>query len=303
MNKFDKQREIEERYSRKNIRAWIKEIIMEEESLVYSMATATESIKEYLSGDYYPSKNKRYRQFLEYNDIETVIMETMIEVLQARNGIVIFQQVAGKVSTYIQGMDYLDGLKVVSDIIGLMAIADLFNVIQPALSEEGVLMIETDMSLDEPTKQRIANTKYLPPMLVEPSKVTGNRCFQYLTMKTSLIKKAINYHDEVLAYDVVDILQSYKLSLDINVVFDEKETSKKPLDTEEKRENFQRMVLASKATYIQMIELGNQMYQPWSYDKRGRIYSDGYHINYQSTEYKKALINLDLLKVTTCNKF
>lgn len=303
MNKEDIQIEIEQRYSRRNIRKWVKDIIMEDESIVYAMSMATSMIHEYLQGDYYPSKNLRYRQFVHYNDIETVILETMIEVLQAKDGLVIFQQVTGKVSSYVQGMEHIPAIKTVSDIMGLMAQADLFDVIQPALAEEGVLMIQSHYSLDEPTLQKIANTKYLPPMIVQPQTVNSNKCMQYLTVKTSLIKKALNHHEEYLAYDVVNILQSYKLSLDLVVVNTEKELSKKPLDTLQKRENFQRMVNASKATYKEMIELGNSFYIPWSYDKRGRIYSDGYHINYQSTEFKKALINLDPLKVSKCKKF
>jgi len=227
----DIQVEIEERYSRRNIRQWIKDILMEDEFIVYAMSTAYQSIFEYLNGDYYPSKNKRYRQFLEFNDIEPIMTEVMIEVLQSRDGRSIFQQVAGKVSTYVSGLDYLDSVKTVADIMGLMAHADLFNVIQPAMTEEGVLIIETDLSLDEATLQRIANTKYMPPMLVQPEDVYENKGFQYLTYKTSLIKKKHNQHEEYIAYDVINILQSYCLSLDLNVVNDEVEVSntKKPL--------------------------------------------------------------------------
>jgi len=302
-SKYSTQIEIEERYNRGNVRKWIKDLIMEEESLVYSMAMATESIKEYLDGEYYPTKNVRYAQFKEHNDIETIIMETMIEVLQARDGLVIFQQVAGKVTSYVKGMDTVPAIRTVSEIMGLMCHAGMFDVIQPALSEEGVLMIQTDLSLDEPTLQKIANTKYLPPMIIQPEDVNSNRCNQYITKKTSLIKKSINFHEEYICYDVINILQSYKLSLDLEVVYNEKETPKNPLDTEQKRENFHRMVTASKATYLEIIELGNEFYLPWSYDKRGRCYMDGYHINYQSTQFKKALINLDPLKVSSCKKF
>lgn len=296
------QREIEEKYSRRNIRGWIKDILTEDEEVMYSMSNAYMTIQEYLLGDYYPSKNKRYSDFLLSNDIETVIIEVMIEVVQAAEGRSIFQQIAGKVASYINGMDYLDSIKTVADIMGLMCHADMFDVIQPALTEEGVLIVQSHFGLDEPTLQRIANTKYIPPMLVKPADVFQNKGYQYRTFQTSLIKKKHNYHEEYLAYDVVNILQSYELSLDTHVVHNEIEVSKKPLDTPEKVTNFNRMVLASKATYLETIKLGNKFYTPWSADKRGRFYSDGYHINYQSTEFKKALINLKPLQVDSCKR-
>lgn len=300
MSLVQKQIENEEKYSRRNIQKWIKDVIMEEETLVYAMAMAHETITEYMVQDYYPSKMSRYRQFIEYNDPEPIMLEVMIEVLKAPNGTIIFQQIAGRVAQFVHGLEYIDALKTVSDIMGLMCHADLFDVLQPALADEGVLTIQSKLSLDEPMLQRIANTKYLPPMLVPPSDVTENRGNQYLTFKTSLIKKAYNFHNDYLAYDVINILQSYELSLDEFVVHQEIESPKNILDTQEKINNFNRMVLASKATYLEILEAGNRFYEPWSYDKRGRSYMDGYHINYQSSQYKKALININPLKVSQC---
>lgn len=298
MSLIKKQIEIEERYSRKNIRSWIKEELMASEEMMYAMSLAFGTILEYLNGDYYPSKNLRYSQFKQFNELEDIMLEVMIEVLQLPDGRGTFQRVAGKVSTYIRGMTYLDSVKTASDIMGLMCHADLFDVIQPAMTEEGVLMIESIMVLDEVMLQRIANTKYLPPMIVPVQTVLANKGYQYYTKQTPLIKKGFNMHDGYLAYDVINSLGTMKLTLDTEVVFNELEKSKKPLDTPEKFENFRRMMLASKATYIETIELGNEFYIPWSYDKRGRVYCDGYHINYQSTEYKKALIDLPPLMVT-----
>lgn len=300
MSLVQKQIENEEKYSRRNIQKWIKEVIMQEETLVYAMAMAHQDITEYMVQDYYPSKMNRYRQFNEYNDLEPIMLEVMIEVLKAPNGTIIFQQIAGRVAQFVNGMEYIDALKTVSDIMGLMCHADLFDVIQPALADEGVLTIQSPLSLDEPMLQRIANTKYLPPMLVAPSDVKENKGNQYLTFKTSLIKKPYNFHNDYLAYDVINILQSYELSLDEFVVHQEIESPKNELDTQEKVDNFNRMVLASKATYLEILEAGNKFFEPWSYDKRGRSYMDGYHINYQSSQYKKALININPLKVSQC---
>lgn len=300
MSLVQQQIENEEKYSRRNIQKWIKEVIMQEETLVYAMAMAHQDITEYMVQDYYPSKMIRYALFNEYNDLEPIMLEVMIEVLKAPNGTIIFQQIAGRVAQFVNGMEYIDALKTVSDIMGLMCHADLFDVIQPALADEGVLTIQSPLSLDEPMLQRIANTKYLPPMLVPPSDVKENKGNQYLTFKTSLIKKPYNFHNDYLAYDVINILQSYELSLDEFVVHQEIESPKNELDTQEKVDNFNRMVLASKATYLEILEAGNKFFEPWSYDKRGRSYMDGYHINYQSSQYKKALININPLKVSQC---
>jgi len=41
-----------------------------------------------------------------------------------------------------------------------------------------------------------------------------------------------------------------------------------------------------------MVSQGNEFYLTNKVDKRGRIYSQGYHINTQGTSFKKAMIDL-----------
>ena len=41
-----------------------------------------------------------------------------------------------------------------------------------------------------------------------------------------------------------------------------------------------------------MNRCGNKFYFTHKVDKRGRLYCQGYHINYQSASYKKAMIEL-----------
>jgi len=152
-------------------------------------------------------------------------------------------------------------------------------------------MVKANFSLEEKTKQFIANTKYLPPMLVPPREITSNRSCGYLTKTESVILGKMNHHDKPLALDVLNISNNIALSLDRSMLrFHEK--SKKPLDSLEKIDNHRRMVNSSKVVYKELIEQGNKFFLTWRPDKRGRVYSQGYHVNLQSTSYKKALINL-----------
>jgi len=48
-----------------------------------------------------------------------------------------------------------------------------------------------------------------------------------------------------------------------------------------------------------LLENGNQFYFGWKFDKRGRQYSQGYHINPQGNEYRKAMLSFANKKLLT----
>jgi DNA-directed RNA polymerase len=49
---------------------------------------------------------------------------------------------------------------------------------------------------------------------------------------------------------------------------------------------------SSKVVTKQVLSLGNEFYLTHKYDKRGRSYSQGYHINYQGNAWNKAVVCL-----------
>jgi hypothetical protein len=154
-------------------------------------------------------------------------------------------------------------------------------------------MIRSRWSLDLDTEQYIADTMYLPPMLCEPNEVTSNTTSGYLNpVAESVVLKAHNHHDEPLALDAINIANSVAFELDEFILSTFEESPTKELDTIEKARNFQLLKNSSKKVYDMLQDQGNLFWFSWRFDKRGRMYSQGYHVNIQSTEYKKALVTL-----------
>lgn len=286
---------IEDRYARKNIRSRIQKEIESDELLLIRFLLAASSIEKWCKT---PSKYNaldEIKQFLLSDEVllsrKEIVTEIMTTILQ-HNSRVPVQTVAGIVSGRIGFSDVFTGVKAVAEIIGLMAAEDMFDVYLANDTEEGTMMIDCELSLGDELQQFMAQTKYLPPLIVKPKPVRSNISYQYFTVCESLILGGqVNHHNEKLALDVINILNSQALSIDEEIA-EMPEVPNKVLDTYEKQKQFDNMAMASKVVYQEIIEHGNKFYFAHKFDKRGRVYSQGYHINIQSTEYKKALINL-----------
>lgn len=257
-----------------------------------------ELLREYVKGDYYDSKNRRIR-YLRDNFAMMDVIDELIIIVIPEVGEQPIQAVASKLAAFLEYDDIYDGIKTASEIIAIAASVDLYDIIMPYASSTGALMIESLYELDEDTIQKLENLKYLPPMICEPRPITDNNCSGYLTKSESVILGSQNHHEEPQALDVLNICGKIPLALDKAVLALE-EKPKKELDTEDKMANWLRMIISSREVYKELLLEGNMFYLNWRFDKRGRIYSQGYHVNIQSTSYKKALINLHKKEVITC---
>ena len=144
----------------------------------------------------------------------------------------------------------------------------------------------------------INRRKYTPPMLCPPRKVKANRHTGYLTQKGSIILGGKeNHHEEKVSLDAINILNQIPLKLDMQVIEYEE-------IVEESETNFGKFLQKSfldDCVKIYEKLLNRVFYFTWKFDKRGRLYSQGYHINLQSTDYKKASISFadqEVIKLT-----
>lgn len=282
---------MEDLYSRKQTEEFILKDA--QTGLDDNILIALDCMYEYFDTTYgYESKNTRLNNYFENNefDLEKLLNKMLIAILPHTTPVSI-QTIIGKLSPYLNYENPWDGVKTASELIIVVTKSDLYDVIPAKYSNSGGIEVVSNFTLEEHTLQKIENMKYLPPMICKPDKITRNYQSAYLTKNESVILGKGNHHNKYIALDAINIANSIELSLD-KWVLTQKEKSKKPLDTTEKKDNFNRMVTSSKAVYNEIYHSGNKFYFEWKYDKRGRMYSTGYHINIQSTEYKKALINL-----------
>lgn len=296
------QRAIENKFSRKNITEVILKELDDSFEIKYRLLDVSNKIVSKLQRGLetaYESKAIRWDYLLNKCPLSVfdVVLEVFIKVIQHQN--TSYQAVAGMVAPMLEFKESIDGVKTVADVMAFMAELDLIDAIFPSDSETGVLMVESKYELSDETKEFIEDTMYLPPMICSPVLVESNNDLDYLTQYSSMILGGIlNQHNKKIGLDVINILNQQEWELDEYVLGFE-ETSKKPLDTHEKREQFEKMKRSSRKVYQLIMETGNKFYWTHKFDKRGRVYSQGYHVNIQSTDYKKALINLAKGEVVT----
>jgi len=280
------QTEIENMYARGNIREMVKADVHEDSPVIELMIRA---IDAYRSKPYtYESKQKRINALtMESKDIA---LELIILVLTVKEMSPI-QSIAAQLGARMGYTDILDAVKTASEIIAVAEISGAYTLhhSQDIENETGTLGIKPNYTLETETQDFINRTKYLPPIVEKPLDWYNNTDGGYLTQHSSVILGSMNHHNDVQSLDVINLLQGIKWQL--NDMVEYLEVPNKDLDTPEKLQQFNDMQHQSTRVYKELLEHGNEFYFVWKYDKRGRMYSQGYHCNLQGTEYKKAILS------------
>lgn len=295
---------MEETYNRKAIRKRVMTDIMEftNDSLLKKVEIAVIYVKEYLTRNHgYESKNMRVRKLRHGELTEEEIVYEVIAAVALSDEPQPIQAVAARLGNHLDLEDPIDAAKTASELLAVVCQSDLFDIQAAMNTETGTMMVKSRFCLEEDTIRAIEHTQYLPPMVCRPNKIKAskdNMDTSHITFVDSLLLGKENQHNEFICTDVINIANRVKLSLDEDVLMFEEE-SNKPLDTPEKLKQFTKMATDSVRVYNEIISAGNEFYLTWKYDFRGRMYSQGYHINIQSTDYKKALINFAKKEVIT----
>lgn len=247
---------------------------------------------EYCSIPSWESKGTRLAHLME-QDLWS-IAEDIAMILVPLEGSRPIQSVATMVAAHLNYADPWDGIKTASELITIACDIDLCDIDMPSCSETGSLIVKSRYKLPADIRSRLAQVKYLPPMICPPNQIRSNSDSGYLDSKHDSIILNNNHHNEKQCLDVINIQNGIPLSIDEEVLAEDEESTK-PLDTVEKRTNFNTLVSESSEVYADLLSQGNKFYFTHKYDSRGRLYSQGYHVNYQGTPYKRALISL-------CNK-
>ncbi len=140
--------------------------------------------------------------------------------------------------------------------------------------------------------------QYPLPMVVEPRELKDNHDTGYYTSRNSVILKD-NHHDEDVCLDHINAMNRIKLCINhdtANMIKNKWKNLDKPKDGETKQDFDKRRKAFEKydrtaRDVMQHLEItDNQFYLTHKYDKRGRVYCQGYHVNYQGNAWNKAVI-------------
>lgn len=308
------QEAIERKYSRKHIDGYIRKAISENPVNQSKVDKGVALIKDWMEGQYRPEKEARIKQLKAYaTDLPQLVTDLFVGIAYMQK-----PQLMASVNVQLSGRlgfdDRSDAIQTVAEMLSVLCLTDAFDITKE--SRMASLMVVSRIELPDRLLRFIEHSDYLPPMVCGPLYLENNYDSGYLTHKDSLILGKGNHHDGNICLDVLNIANSVKLKLDVDFLLALEEDKSFELKSEEdfdewvaikkKHKQFpsyahyvayvEGMWETFKGTsaemYMEMINAGNKFHLTHKVDKRGRIYSQGYHINTQGNPYKKAMIDL-----------
>jgi len=138
------------------------------------------------------------------------------------------------------------------------------------------------------------------PLVIPPKELTDNKSNGYYVGKGSVILRQ-NHHDNDVCLDHLNRMNKVRFTINQDVSRMVKNRWKsldrmKQGDTRQKFEQrkraFEKYDRTAKDVMAFVMEESDVIHLTHNYDKRGRTYCIGYHVNYQGTEWNKAVIEL-----------
>lgn len=296
----------EEHYNRKHIDTKIRAAIEADDSMQAKLLQGVELIKEYMAKEYsyttkagekrlLVSKMKRIAQ-LEGLDIPALVMDCFVGVAYVLRP-ELFTSVTAQMAARLGFDDKTEAITTVAELLAMLCQTDAFDILKE--KKQSSLMIVSRIPLPESLIHFVENSQYLPPMVCEPLELKHNHSSGYLTHNDSLILGSGNHHDGDLCLDVLNTMGKVAFKLDLDFLCKVEEEPTFELDTQDKVDQWRHFKEQSYRFYSLMAQQGNRFYFNNKVDKRGRIYSSGYHLNPQGAPFKKAQLELAKEEVVT----
>ncbi|MFB6349650.1 hypothetical protein ACFBZI_09470 [Moraxella sp. ZJ142] len=263
-------------------------------------------IHTYIEKQEWESKMLR-KQHLLTIELDSLVCDILTTITLHTQNRLPYVNVAGMIP--IKGMSALDAIKTVCELIAVLLPLGMYNI----TSFKTTRYIESLIQLPDSLLDRIKLSCYLPPMITTPKPVNNNYTSGYLTLDDNVILGSKhNKHSEPLALDIINKQNQNTYELDSYIVqqFD-KQWHRTELNLDEMsllNDDEQLQYLSDKTTwekYQEQFEVLKQHLADKSfhflhkYDKRGRLYSQGYHFNPMGSSFEKACINFKHKQLVT----
>lgn len=298
MNKTEQQIKTETTYGKQHLRALVTENVrgLMEDSLQTVLERCRDTIETWARGTYYPSKQTRLEALTDDSTrIDTILVSILLALVDCMDGMTI-QQATGRVAKHMDWYtDEFDAVKTAAEVLVVCAEEDLLEMEQ---RHGETIMVGHDWNMSSELVNHLNRMLFLPPMVCKPKEVTSNKGTGYLTFEESVILGRENHHSKKVSLDVLNIINQVSLSIEPEALAYE-EKPNKLLEEPEQVIAFEAMRDASREVYNYLMGAGNSFYYTHKFDKRGRLYSIGYHLHLQSTEYKKSLLEFTKQEIIT----
>lgn len=146
-------------------------------------------------------------------------------------------------------------------------------------------------------EERLDMFQYPLPMIEKPEPVTNNRQTGYQTIRGSLILKN-NHTDDDVCRDHINRVNAIPLKVNVNTVafirnqwadLDRRRDGEEQEDYLKRRTAF-KVYDETSRDVIRAISAHERFWLTHKFDKRGRTYAQGYHVNYQGNDWNKSCV-------------
>lgn len=165
--------------------------------------------------------------------------------------------------------------------------------------EPNFQMFVVKFNVAQHVQEELDRYQFPLPMIVEPRELRTNRSSPYLELKDGSVILRDNHHNDDVCLDHLNKMNKIKFCLNNQTAvmiqnqwrnLDKQKEGETKQDFEKRKRAFAKYDRTAKDVMAQVTKLGNEFFLTHKYDKRGRIYAQGYHINYQGTAWNKAVI-------------
>lgn len=282
----------EKRFNRKHIDGYIREAIQADPIMQDKIALGVQLVQEYINKakdlEYYNSKNVRVSQLINM-DLLTLVTDMFVGIAYCLRE-ELFTGVTSQMASRLRFSDKTEAITTTAELMAVLCNTDAFDIRKKG--KYASLVIISRIELSDKLVKFIDESQYLPPMVCEPLELTTNFDSGYLTHNDSLILGSGNHHDGDICLDVLNTMNRVELTLNLAFLCKVEEEPNEPLVTQMQIDNWKAFKKQSYRFYDLIQSQGNVFHMTHKVDKRGRAYSQGYHINPQGASFKKAMIEL-----------
>ena len=286
----DMQKSNEYMYARKHVLRYVRTFIEENEEVTARVEHGVTLVEDWLSKSYFPSKDKRLAE-VKLMDIKQLVTDIFCSTAMFQREET-FVSAASQIAKHLSFDDRKDSIHTVGELLGVLCYTGVFVIWKE--SKESQMLLRSQMRLPNALINAVNRSQYLPPMVCIPETVKTNFESGHLTVNDTQILGKHSSHCDDICLDILNIQNQIPLKLCTEFIstVEEEPNPGSPLDSVEKEINWNRQKCESYEIYLLLAKQGNKFYQLNSYDKRGRLYTNGYHVNFQGASFKRACIEL-----------
>lgn len=277
-------------FSRKNVLKYVRTFINENEEVSERVDQGVELVEEWLSKTYYDSKEKRLTE-VRLMDIHELVTDIFCSTAMFTTEET-FVSAASQVAKHLRFEERKDSIQTIGELLGVLCNTGVFVIWK--VSKESSMLLQSQMRLPADLINAIDRSQYLPPMVCSPKTIRTNFESGHITLNDSQILGNHGTHSDDICLDVLNTQNQIPLKMctEFLSIVEEEPNPSSPLDSIEKQTNWNLMKTRSHEMYLLLVSQGNRFFHLNAYDKRGRLYSQGYQINFQGASYKRACIEL-----------